>query len=53
MSIGLSHSNGNAVATSAWPQFRNWLILWILFCESKRTSRMVSCVNSPKIIAPS
>ncbi len=49
MSMGLSHSNANVVATFACPQGRKLLILKTRFCESSLTSRIVSCENSPKI----
>ena len=53
MSIGLSHRNGRAVVVGAGPHGRVLLILNTLFCESSRTSRMMSWVNSPKMKAPS
>ena len=53
MSIGLSHRNGRVGRGGAGPQFRAWLILKTLPCESSLTSRMVSCVNSPMMKDPS
>ena len=38
---------------TAWPQLRNGLISSTLLLESNRISRIVSCVNSPRIVAPS
>ena len=53
MSIGLSHSHGRVGVTGTGPHGRELLIFRIFPFASMRISRIVSCVNSPAIQAPS